>query len=165
MNLQINQPLPTPIIVPIVEKVVVSDTISITYINNMKRNNPFNIRTNSSNNWVGKIPDNTEPFEKFTTLEYGIRAGLKLLQNYNTKYGLNTVEGIISRFAPPNENNTAGYINRVCKNTGFEPDQPLDLHDKDTMVRLAKEMILVECNTDIPYSILETVYNKYFICT
>jgi len=165
MNLQINQPLPTPIIVPIVEKVVVSDTISITYINNMKRNNPFNIRTNSSNNWVGKIPNNTEPFEKFSTLEYGLRAGFKLLQNYDRLYNINTVKGIIHKFAPPFENNTVGYISTVCSRTGFGPNQILDLYDKDIMVKLARQIIIVETGTKLPYSLLGEVYDKYFTCT
>ena len=130
------------------------------YPDNMKRNNPFNIRTNSTNKWVGKVPNNNEPFEKFETLEYGIRAGLKLLQNYSKKYNLNTVEGIVHKFAPHSENDTDRYIDTVCKYTGFTSKQILDLTNRDTIVRLAEAMIYVEQGVWV--NPITNVFNKYF---
>jgi len=123
-------------------------------------NNPFNIRTNPNNKWVGKVPDNTEPFEVFTELDYGIRAGFKLLQNYNTKYGINTIEKIVHKFAPPFENDTHNYIKTVCNMTGYNSTEELDLTDKDTLLKLTAAIIYVEQGVYI--NPLEKTYNRFF---
>ena len=124
----------------------------------MKQNNPFNIRVNAANKWLGKIPT-PNGFEAFDSLEHGIRAGLKLLQNYHKK-GLNTVSKIINVFAPPVENETTNYIMTVCRNTGFNADQVLDLNDRATLLALAAEIIYVEQGSRIDP--LGNTYNKYF---
>lgn len=147
---------------PNILPVVVVDDEEPYYVNNMKRNNPFNIRRSDKNKWVGKVYDNTGPFEVFDTLGHGIRAGMKLLLNYNTIYNLNTVEGIISKFAPPNENNTNGYIASIYKYTGFDKGKVLDLSDRDTMVRLAVNIIVVESGVKLDEAVLYNVYDKYF---
>jgi len=161
LNLQANtlQPLrPYPILT---EEPIVSNTVTRQkYIKTMKQNNPFNIRVNAANNWLGKVPTKNG-FETFDTLEHGIRAGLKLLQNYYyTKRGLNTVTDIINVYAPPIENDTKNYIAVVCKYTGFEPNQVLDLTDKDTLIRLVEAMIFME--QGIWINPVNSTYNKYF---
>ena len=150
-----NKPLQT-LNIPVATTITSKDT----YIKHMKQNNPFNIRTNSANKWVGKLPNNTEPFEKFDTMEHGIRAGLKLLQNYYTLHGLNTVEGIISKFAPAFENNTDLYIKTICTHTGFKRKQVLDLTKEATLLKLAEWIIFVEQGVYI--NPLKSVYVKYF---
>lgn len=91
---------------------------------NMASNNPFNIRNVRKNgkvvnNWDGLV-NSFNPFCEFVSIQYGIRAGIKLYLNY-LKAGHNTVEKFITRFAPPSENKTAEYINFVSKKTGFHP--------------------------------------------
>ena len=154
LNMQISNEIKLNTYIPQPEKITV-----IKYPNNMNRHNPFNIRRNDANNWLGKakLDDN---FETFTEVEYGIRAGFVLLRNYYTKYGLNTIEGIVNRFAPPVENDTDNYINVVCKLTGYNKDQILDLYDKDTLLKLTAAMIYMEQGKHI--SPLEDVYQKYF---
>lgn len=129
-----------------------------TYVNNMTNNNPFNIRS-SSNEWVGKTPNNNEPFERFDTMEHGIRAGMKLLQNYS-KLGLNTVEKIIHTFAPPTENQTDNYVATVCKQIGVNSTDVLDLNNKSTMLKLTAAIILMEQGVYI--NPLEATWQKYF---
>lgn len=82
----------------------------------VRNNNPFNIRI-SSNNWYGKLPSSErkdKEFEEFSSMIYGVRAGLILIKNYIKKHDCDTIEKIITRFAPPSENNTDNYILYVC---------------------------------------------------
>ena len=75
----------------------------------IRNNNPGNIRWGSD--WKGLKKDGKQQdpsFCIFETPEYGIRALAKLLRNYQRLYGLNTPYRIISRYAPPTENEPAG---------------------------------------------------------
>lgn len=112
----------------------------------MRNNNPGNIRV-SSNAWQGKIPlsQNTDgAFEQFTTYAYGIRAMIKnLLSYYND--GINTLQSIIYKWAPPaDNNNTAAYVAFVANKTGYSPTQPLDLNNQTTMRKVVAAMAEVE---------------------
>lgn len=118
--------------------------INLNYINNMKYNNPLNIRRSDANNWLGKVYDNTGAFEQFTSIEYGIRAGMKLLKNYQNKYGLHTVKDIISKYAPINENDTEGYIHFVSARLKVRPDDIIDLNNKETLECMIKAMMIME---------------------
>lgn len=84
----------------------------------IRNNNPFNIKR-SNHEWLGKIHSSDRTFEQFANMVFGIRAGLKLLCTYVNNYGLTSIEGIIRRFAPSTENNTACYINHICFKTGI----------------------------------------------
>jgi hypothetical protein len=63
---------------------------------------------------------------QYATPEAGIAALDANLQNYGQQ-GVNTVQGIISKWAPPSENNTAAYVAQVAQTMGVKPDQPLDM--------------------------------------
>ncbi|AKH62321.1 MULTISPECIES: structural protein [Photorhabdus] len=118
----------------------------------IRNNNPGNIRW--GDDWQGLVPESQRTdnaFCQFVSPEYGIRAMIKILYNYNRKYGLKTVKGIISRWAPPNENNTDGYVNRVCKDTGVTCDQIVDVFNQAFMTKLIKAIITVE-NGSQPYN-------------
>lgn len=116
----------------------------------LRNNNPGNIR-HGSNKWQGASPDkNDASFVTFLTPEYGIRALAVLVRNYMTKHKIDTVTGIISRWAPSNENDTTAYINSVAKKTGFKPDEKLT-PTPDTLIKLAKAIIHHE-NGINPYS-------------
>ena len=81
----------------------------------LRNKNPFNIKLDFHNNWKGKVPEdkNTDfVFEQFVSLDYGIRAGILLLHNYINS-GCITIEDIINRFAPDNENDTKSYVHSV----------------------------------------------------
>ena len=104
--------------------------------------NPFNIRI-SSQAWAGKVPKdlNTDgAFEQFRYMEYGIRAGMKLIKNYINVHGIDTIRGIINRFAPTSENDTQSYINAVAKSMGVDKDVPLAA-DKKTITGIAGAII------------------------
>ncbi len=108
-----------------------------------RNNNWLNIRI-SNNNWQGKRTDNTDgAFEQFETPELGIRAAARNIRTYGQR-GLQTVNGIISTWAPVSENNTAVYIQNVASRMGVDPNQTLDLNDTDTMVKLISAMTISE---------------------
>ncbi len=104
----------------------------------IRNNNPMNIRENHlvDFDWVGEHALNLDPeFEEFSTPEYGLRAGARILRNYRTKYGLVSVAGIINRWAPPKndkgefENDTASYIQSVSNQLGVNPSDNLQPED------------------------------------
>jgi len=80
-------------------------------------------------------------FQSFATPQLGVQATLHLLQTYHDQHGLNTLRGIISRWAPPSENDTAKLIVDAASQTGFGADQPLNLHDAATLSAVAAAMI------------------------
>lgn len=83
--------------------------------------NPANIRKNTSNKWLGRTFVTTDPsFCQFTSMVYGVRALIVLLRNYVSKFGCKSIKDIICRFAPPSENNTKGYIDRVTAQVNQE---------------------------------------------
>lgn len=119
-----------------------------------RNNNPLNIRINPANNWQGKVSveNNTDGvFEQFVAMEYGYRAALKLIQNYINNNGLNTVAQIIAKWAPNNENNTAGYIQRVIGINQWIPAKVIDPQNASDMADLVYAMAIVENgNTILP---------------
>lgn len=114
-----------------------------------RNNNPGNIR--HGDKWQGLAADQPDSeFCTFSEPRWGIRAIARLLITYQDKYGINTVRGIVSRWAPSSENNTASYIRHVCHLTGMEEDEPLDVHDYEDLEPLVKAIIHHE-NGQQPY--------------
>ena len=112
-------------------------------VRSQRNNNPGNIRTNSTA-WEGKVGDDGS-FVTFATPEHGVRAMTKTLYTYQEKHGKRTLRDIIGRWAPPNENSTATYISIVSKETGINPDQPIDLRNNPkTAERVINAMIRME---------------------
>jgi len=106
-------------------------------------NNPLNIEQGA--NWQGLSKDQSgDPrFAQFIDPKQGIRAAVKIMKKYKQR-GVNTLTGIISTWAPANENNTKAYIDTVSKLSGISPHSVIDLTDETTMVKLIKGMIAVE---------------------
>jgi len=86
--------------------------------------NPFNVRFAAGNQWEGQI-GGLNGFVKFRDIKYGVRAGLIILRTYYYRHKLRTIKSIISRWAPPNENDTQSYIDFVSMQTGFSPSDVL----------------------------------------
>lgn len=105
----------------------------------IRNNNPGNLRT-----W-GNTP-RVDGFARFETPEAGLSAMIRNLQTQQSKHGLNTIASIIGKWAPASENNTVAYIEAMAKNTGFAPNQKLDLTDKATVAPLVSAIIKHEGN-------------------
>ena len=94
----------------------------------IRKNNPLNIRR-SKDQWQGMRREQTDPaFCQFENLAYGWRAAFKLLtRTYYHTYRLFTIRAIVTKWAPPNENNTRAYVENVSRLTGIGPDEPLGI--------------------------------------
>ena len=118
----------------------------------IRKNNPGNIRHGA--NWLGlntNGQDIDSSFCVFTAPVYGIRALAKVLINYKRIHGLNTVRQIVSRYAPPNENQTTAYIQSVAKQLGVYPDTVIDIEERGVLTVFIKAVIRME-NGIQPYS-------------
>ncbi|MDC9615436.1 hypothetical protein PSI19_16485 [Xenorhabdus khoisanae] len=90
-------------------------------------------------------------FAKFDTPEEGMRA----LANQITAYAngtskavgyqkLNTVESIITKYAPKNENNTEAYIANLSNALDVKADQQLDLSNPEVMTKMIRAISTIE---------------------
>ena len=122
----------------------------------LKNNNPLNIRI-SHNMWKGKVKGTDSEFETFSSMMWGLRAALKNLHTYYHKHGLNTIRGIINRWSPPSENNTAAYIDYVSKKSGFATDQEVDF-DKSEYKKIVKAMCLLESRYEMPDELFDEAW-------
>lgn len=80
--------------------------------------------------WMGAYGGTLGPngrYAQFPSLDAGYGAMSRILDTYQTKHGLNTVSGIVNRWAPSDvdNNNTSGYVNFVARNIGADPNAPL----------------------------------------
>lgn len=129
----------------------------------IRNNNPLNIRKGS--NWQGeKYPQDDKSFEQFESMQYGVRAGFIILRRYISGYNgltqrFNTIEKIISRWAPASENDTRAYIAQVERLTGIPSRQQISFSQRSFMVAIVDAMIRVECGQPIEKSIIESAYD------
>lgn len=122
----------------------------MTVTRGVRNNNPGNI--DRGQNWQGlatKAEMTSEQrletrFCVFKAPEWGIRALAKLLQTYQSKYGLRTVRGIINRWAPTSENNTGAYVAAVARAVGVAPDAQIDVTDYPTALAIVEAIIAHE---------------------
>ena len=106
--------------------------------------NPGNIRQ-SKVFYRGEVqPSRDSEFKQFESMAWGYRAMFVLLDTYHQRYGLNTIRGMISRYAPPSENNTAAYIAAISEWTGLSADEPLDTRSRKVMVPIVMAMSRIE---------------------
>ena len=116
----------------------------------IRNNNPLNIRR-SGDNWQGlRTLQEDREFFQFSEMKWGWRAAFVILcKTYYGKYKLKTIRALITRWAPPKENNTEAYIRRVTDRIGIGPDRELGSpqeHPAQWMM-IAMAMAIVECGT------------------
>ena len=128
----------------------------------IRNNNPLNIRR-SGDRWDGARAEQTDPsFVQFETPAYGYRAAWKVLQSYYTRFCHRsqpfTVRSIISRWAPPTENDTEAYIMNVLKMSGIGGKEkllpPSNVLSYGRLSRMVSAMTCIECG--IPYREVDT---------
>ncbi len=125
----------------------------------LRNNNPLNIRRIVGTIWQGQLAEQRDKkFVQFKSIEWGIRAACCILKTYQRKYQATCVEDIITRWAPASENDTAAYINGVCRLTGFGGKERLAESDWPQLLRA---MVLIECGTLLPASIVEEGFQLY----
>lgn len=97
----------------------------------------------------------------FDTPEHGIRAGANVLLNYYAVHGLDTLEGILSRFCTGNR---AEYATFLSRRLGIPPDVKFDVLAR--LPELLHAMARFESGQEWPrelftgYSLVATAYRK-----
>jgi hypothetical protein len=120
-----------------------------------RNNNPGNL-IDSGDNWRGLSEvRNDGKFYRFKSKFFGTRAlGITLL-NFEKIHGLNTVNGIINRYAPPNENDTDAYQTFVSEKIGI--DKNIEFNVGLLLPQLMKSIIKFENGKNIvPNDILQS---------
>lgn len=117
-----------------------------------RNNNPLNIRKGS--NWKGlvKTPEEKQ-FCVFSSILYGIRAALVLLRTYKYKYHCVTISQIISRWAPPSENDTQKYIDMVVS-LMLSQIPSSDVYHNELVKKRGDLVVNIWLNKTFPHSIL-----------
>jgi hypothetical protein len=117
----------------------------------LRNSNPGNIR-HSKVKWVGEAEDQPDPdFVTFSAPEYGIRAICKILLSYQTDDQCKTIRQLISRWAPPNENDTSAYVADCARSCGHFPDETVNVRQASVMLPVVASIIRHE-NGEQPYS-------------
>ena len=97
-------------------------------------------------------------FVRFESIEYGIRAAFVLLRTYSIKYKANCIQDIISRWAPPSENDTEKYIKNVCLWSGLGGLQRLTEED---WPKLVLAMARQECGALLSEDVVQKGFQLY----
>ena len=117
----------------------------------VRNHNPGNLRK-SQDPWQGlaaQQPD--KEFFTFKEPKWGVRAIARTLITYQDRHNRNTIRELISRWAPPNENNTEVYVKLVAKAVGVSADEVVDLQRYEVLEPLVKAIIKHE-NGMQPYT-------------
>jgi hypothetical protein len=109
-------------------------------------NNPYNIRQYDQG-FLGESGEDSG-FVSFEDPMYGVRAADRVLTTYGTKRGINTIRGLINRFAPPSENDTRNYVNYISGELGIDPDAEIDLSDPEMRARILSPMAMMESRSE-----------------
>lgn len=124
----------------------------------IRNNNPLNIRRGS--NWIGLSKHQTDPaFCQFDSMTYGLRAGFIIIRTYMTKYKLTTIHSIVSRWAPPKENDTDAYVKSVSSMMKMHALLTFDFSDRGRIVALVSAMCKVETGITIDQKLIESAYD------
>lgn len=124
----------------------------------LKNNNPLNIRKNNTK-WQGLAKEQADKsFFVFVAPEWGYRAALRTLQNYNRVHRLGTIREWINRWAPPVENPTDKYLEFVCAQVGMPADACPRISNKKIMCDIVAAMSHFE--NGVP-AVMEDIYKGW----
>ena len=94
---------------------------------------------------MGEIrPSADKSFKQFENMAYGYRAMFRILGNYVRHYKLDTLEKMITRWAPPKENNTKNHINSVSEWSGVDKDSKVWIDNRQQMCAIVAAMSRME---------------------
>lgn len=111
-----------------------------------KTKNPLNLRYSAKNKWLGQVGE-LNGFCVFQNEAYGFRAAFKNMCTY-LRQGHDTIEKIVSRWAPPCENKTEEYINFVADDVMIDRDRTLhmqSIHGYWEIIMILRAMAKMEC--------------------
>lgn len=117
----------------------------------LRNNNPGNIEDGAFARSIPGYQGSDGRFAVYDSLDNGRAAHAALLGSYGRK-GINTVEGVVNRWAPPSENNTGAYVKFVAEKMGVDPRAPLDMNDPQVLSALSDAQAQHENGVAMPAS-------------
>lgn len=129
----------------------------------LRNNNPGNIRLNGITYEGEIVPSKDKSFKQFKSMEYGYRAMFVVLHTYARKYGINTIEGMISRYAPASENHTQKYIDAVSEWSGVPGTSHITTTNADVMIPIVAAMSRVENGEAADKSEVEAGWKMFIV--
>lgn len=117
----------------------------------IRLNNPLNIEAGPFAQSIPGFQGSDGRFARFASLDQGIAAADRLLSVYGQQ-GINTVAGVINKWAPPTENNSRAYAATVAKALGVDPGAQINLADPAVRQKLIGAMAQVENGRPLPQS-------------
>lgn len=110
----------------------------------IRNNNPGALRPDGHSNWQGATGVK-DGFLVFDSPENGARAQIINLQNQQRLHGINTIDALVTRYAPASDNNDpASYAATVAKAIGVGVNDPINLMDPTVAAHVAQAMARVE---------------------
>lgn len=125
------------------------------------KNNPLNLRYSILNPWQGQCGE-TRGFCNFRSSAYGVRASCILLMQSYRKKGCKTIRSVITRFAPPQENETSRYIAFVCRMCSMSPDEEIRPKDYPHVIHAMSWMEVGFCDC-VTVAFVEMVISQFQI--
>lgn len=117
----------------------------------IRNHNPGNLRK-TNDKWQGLAAEQNDlEFFTFEHAVYGIRALARTLITYQDKHNIHTIENLISRWAPPVENDTKAYAAAVADYANKDRHAWLDMHDYLNLRPIVEAITLHE-NGIMPYT-------------
>ena len=116
-------------------------------------NNPGNVRPLNWKSWSGAVGVNGHGYMVFRSPQYGIRAIRIILLAYQTKHGIRTPHGIVSRWVgkEASQIQMQEYTKELCRRLGrVDEYKRLNLKDDETMRIIIRAIIFYENGYD-PY--------------
>jgi hypothetical protein len=111
----------------------------------LRNNNPLNVRPLGDGQWAGQTGTDGG-FAVFDSPQSGWNAAHHNLETYATKYGINTIAGVVNRWAPAGDgnNNPQAYAQTVSQAVGIPANQPIDLRNPQVREKVLTAMAAVE---------------------
>lgn len=119
-----------------------------------ENNNPLNVKALKADKWHGQIGVDRHGHVIFDTPEHGIRAAAYVLKNYSMRHGIDTIQGIVQRFATGNHES---YIKYLCQRLNVQPDEKINVIHR--LADLLKAMARFESGKEWPHY----MFNHYDI--
>jgi hypothetical protein len=111
----------------------------------IRNNNPLNLSYVPGQQGV---IDSDGRFGRYGSMQEGIAASQRQLMRYQDQ-GYTTISQMVSRWAPAGENKTADYIAAVARQTGLDPNLPIDMRDPAIASKVIRAMGRQEVGSDL----------------
>lgn len=126
-----------------------------------RNHNPLNIRRSPGTRWLGQCPRQYDrEFVQFQSDLFGFRAAFRILRTYIRLQQLDTLRGIIYRWAPPEDgNNTESYVATVSRLSDVPAGRHIAFEDEEVLVAIVAAMARVESGMrDVDADLLRKAY-------